>query len=294
MRSDSHSFVDRDDRILVQMAGRPPNDKSWPEMVEGISQEYDQVAELADFRPPDLKHQRGEYPVMHAGFTFGGGAKEPHNVKKGSDDHQMARARILRHRGLKRVAGFQSSATSLNAPRIFKHVDRVVEDVRERNPDLRKPFDRSVFPVATFNFGPRALTTPHRDSKNVPWGWCAVTAFGNYDYKKGGHLILWELKQIIEFPPGSTILLPSALITHSNTPIQDGETRQSFTQWCSGDLVRWHAYGQRTEETLHREDPGLQRRLHEELEGRWERSAGMFSKRGELQEDLKAMREGRL
>ncbi|KAI0039459.1 hypothetical protein FA95DRAFT_1504150 [Auriscalpium vulgare] len=288
--SDSESMVDREERILVQLAGRPPTDESWPDVAKSMSREFDAVAELADFEPRDLEHQRGQYPIMHAGFTYGGGATEPHNTKRGSDIHQRARARLLQHEGVQRAAGFQSSATGLNAPRLFAQLDQVVEEVRARDPFLEKPFARSVFPMATFNFGPQALTVPHRDSKNVPYGWCAVTALGDYDYKKGGHLILWELKLIIEFPPGSTILIPSALITHSNTPIQDGETRQSFTQWCSGDLVRWHAYGQRTEEALDREDPELKKRLDEELDGRWMRSVEFFSKKTELLDDLRLMR----
>ncbi|KAI0037552.1 hypothetical protein FA95DRAFT_1506830 [Auriscalpium vulgare] len=286
--SGSESVVDREDRILVQLAGRPPANKSWPEQAKSMSRVLDEVAPLVDFEPG--KHQRGQYPFMHAGFTHGGGSEEPHNTKAGSDDHQLARSRILAHEGIQRAAGFQSSATSVNAPRLFGHLDQVVEDAGAHNPLLKKPFLRSVFPMATFNFGPQALTVPHRDSKNVPFGWCAVTALGDFDYMKGGHLIIWELKLIIEFPPGSTILLPSALLTHSNTPIQDGETRQSFTQWCSGDLVRWHAYGQCTEKALNREDPQLKKRLDEELDGRWKESVKFFSKRKELQDDLRRMR----
>lgn len=63
----------------------------------------------------------------------------------------------------------------------------------------------------------------------------------NYDYKKGGHLILWELGYIIEFPPHSTILIPSAIVKHGNTPISEGEERMSLTQYTAGGLVRWAA-----------------------------------------------------
>lgn len=51
---------------------------------------------------------------------------------------------------------------------------------------------------------------------------------------------------MIEFPPGSTILLPSSVVTHSNTPIQPGETRYSFTQFTAGGTIRWVDYGFQT------------------------------------------------
>ncbi|KAL0567979.1 hypothetical protein V5O48_014013 [Marasmius crinis-equi] len=63
------------------------------------------------------------------------------------------------------------------------------------------------------------LCLPHRDSKNLAFGWCAITVLGNYNWTKGGHLVLWDLKMVIEFPPGSTIYIPSALVCHFNTSI---------------------------------------------------------------------------
>lgn len=48
---------------------------------------------------------------------------------------------------------------------------------------------------------------------------------------------------VIEFPAGSTILLPSVAIAHSNTPIGPGERRCLFTQYTFGGLFRWAARG---------------------------------------------------
>ncbi|KAI0041140.1 hypothetical protein FA95DRAFT_1478318, partial [Auriscalpium vulgare] len=113
-------------------------------------------------------------------------------------------------------------------------------------------------------------------------GWCAVTALGSYDHRCGGHLILWELGLVIEFPPGCTILLPSALITHGNTPIQENETRYSLTQYMAGALVRWHKYGFRTEDRLAQEDPALKARLEREAASRAADALGLFSVLGDL------------
>jgi hypothetical protein len=70
-----------------------------------------------------------------------------------------------------------------------------------------------------------------------------VTALGAFDPKRGGHLILWDCHLVIEFPPGSTILLPSAILAHSNVAVSSHETRYSFTQYTAGGLFRWVEQG---------------------------------------------------
>ncbi|KAK7016266.1 hypothetical protein R3P38DRAFT_3203090 [Favolaschia claudopus] len=72
-----------------------------------------------------------------------------------------------------------------------------------------------------------------------------VQSLGNFDYTKGRHLVLWECK--LEFPPGSTILIPSAALFHSNTIISAGERRYSFTQYTAGGLFRWVERGFKSE-----------------------------------------------
>ncbi|KJA23575.1 hypothetical protein HYPSUDRAFT_137589, partial [Hypholoma sublateritium FD-334 SS-4] len=56
-----------------------------------------------------------------------------------------------------------------------------------------------------------------------------ITALGRFDHTKGEHLILCELKLIIEFPHGHTIPIPSATVTHSNTPVAGGDSKVSVT-----------------------------------------------------------------
>lgn len=115
------------------------------------------------------------------------------------------------------------------------HRDKLLEN----DPSLRRNFANSIWSAAAFNFGPRTITRRHRDCANLPFGWCGITSLGDFDPKQGGHLVLWTLKLVIEFPPGSTILVPSAVIPHSNTPISRRETRASFTQFTAGGLFRW-------------------------------------------------------
>uniref|UniRef100_A0A0W0FFT6 Uncharacterized protein n=1 Tax=Moniliophthora roreri TaxID=221103 RepID=A0A0W0FFT6_MONRR len=82
-------------------------------------------------------------------------------------------------------------------------------------------------PAAAFNFGPHVISLDCADYENCLDGFCAITTLhpseGGYDYKKGSHLILWDLCLVIEFPPGATILLPSAILCHSNVAIEPNE-----------------------------------------------------------------------
>ncbi|KAJ6486627.1 hypothetical protein C8R45DRAFT_773178, partial [Mycena sanguinolenta] len=95
----------------------------------------------------------------------------------------------------------------------------------------------SAFAAATVNFGP--VTGCHINGTNLGWGWCSITVLGDLDTSCGGHLVLWDLKLIIEFSAGSTVLLPSTILYHLNTIIVPGEHHYSFTQFTAANLFHW-------------------------------------------------------
>ncbi|KAI0058304.1 hypothetical protein BV25DRAFT_1811115, partial [Artomyces pyxidatus] len=285
-------IVDRAGRIIVYLAGRPRGDSSWDACSAEASQALSDAAVACeyDFKPEQKLHQRGKYPILHAGYSHGGGPKTPYAIGKKTEVQIGAIARLTSNKALTRIAGFASSAFQMAAPHIFARYEGCLSDIAAANPHLSKPYANSIFPTATFNLGPQAVTYPHLDSQNVPYGWCAITALGDFDPVKGGHLYLWELKMVIEFPPGSTILVPSALITHGNTPIQPGETRRSFTLYCAGALMRWHTYGLRSERTLKAEDPGLMQWLKSTARERQLSAISLFSTLSSLASDHAALR----
>lgn len=132
------------------------------------------------------------------------------------------------------------------APKLYEYYSQTLELLVGSDPNLKRPFQRSVFSAVTYNLGPRIVCYPHNDISNLPFGWCALTALGNFDHIKGGHLVLWDCGMVIQFPSGSTILFPSALISHSNTEIAMGEKRYSFTSYTAGGLFRWVDLGFKT------------------------------------------------
>ena len=84
-------------------------------------------------------------------------------------------------------------------------------------------FTNSILPAAAFNFGPQTVCQLHIDFSNLPFNWCWIQALGWYDWCKGGHIILWDLQVVVEFPPGTLPAIPLGVCHHSNMCIQRRE-----------------------------------------------------------------------
>ncbi|KAJ7581687.1 hypothetical protein C8J56DRAFT_1056677 [Mycena floridula] len=126
------------------------------------------------------------------------------------------------------------------------------------NPGLKRNFEEKIscFAAATFNLGLQTVSFPHINTKNWVEGHCLIFVGGDHDHTKGGHIVLWDLGLVIEFPAGCSILLMSAALKHSNVKIQPGETRCSFVQYTAGGLVRWLENGYQSDASiLERRDP---------------------------------------
>ncbi|KAF7341862.1 hypothetical protein MSAN_02041800 [Mycena sanguinolenta] len=74
---------------------------------------------------------------------------------------------------------------------------------------------------------------PHLDGANSAGGMCEITPLGDFDPDTSAHLVLWDFSYIIRFPPGTSAIIPSAVVTHSNTLLQPGETRFSVIRYTA-------------------------------------------------------------
>jgi hypothetical protein len=167
-----------------------------------------------------------------------------------------------------------TGSMGLFAPTLRDFVVKTLASVKTSVPQIRYPYEGRPFAALTFNIGPAVYTRRHRDMMNLSWGWCAVTSLGNYNPTKGGHLVLWDLKLAIEFPPYSTIFIPSAVLAHSNTIVGPTEHRSSITQYNSEGLFRWAAY-----------DHALQGKKRHSGKQWWDRPAHMFTRVGGCGDD---------
>ena len=90
------------------------------------------------------------------------------------------------------------------------------------------------------------------------------------------------MELVIEFPPGATIIIPSAILRHSNVALQPKDIRMSFTQYCAGGLFRWVDQGFRTAKAFKAADKEGKKKFDKESLKRWNMGLGLFSTLKEL------------
>ena len=173
------------------------------------------------------------------------------------------------------------------APKLYRYLAQTLHALFSKCAHLEHNFPSSVFPAASFNCGPQTVSLDHTDYSNLSHGLCALTALGEYDHTLGGHLILFGVKLLIQFPPGSTALIPSGCMDHGNTPIGNGETRLSIAQYAAGGLFRWVAYGFRSAKSLLKAKAGkvFKAKTDKEAGERWKEGLALFSTMDGLQAD---------
>ena len=111
-----------------------------------------------------------------------------------------------------------------------------------------------MWPAISVNFPPDSFSRVHTDAGNKANGLCPIFSLGDFDSTRGGHLVLPDLKLVIQFPPGSLIFIPSATLRHGNIAVAPTESRCSWTQYAAGGLFRWVHYGGRSWASLKAQD----------------------------------------
>ena len=178
-----------------------------------------------------------------------------------------------------------SAAYRRNAPKMWRDCATKLATLYAAAPSLKPPFPKGVYSACTINFPPNTACRYHVDHANRAGGWCSVYAGGTYNPDEGGHLVLPQLKIFIRFPPGSTILLPSATLLHGNTFVPSSQSRWSFVQYCAGGLFRFVEYGLTTMRRMKREDPVKAIAFEQAAAERWHIELGLLSRIDSLHQD---------
>jgi hypothetical protein len=124
-------------------------------------------------------------------------------------------------------------------PDHYKYYWETLEKVCEKMDRIEPSAEHLPFSSYTLNVGQQSCCPIHVDGCNLAGGICLVSPYGTYSWKKGGHLVLHELKLVLALPPGSFVLFPSALISHENVPIGQKESRRAFTAFSPANLFQW-------------------------------------------------------
>ncbi|KAJ3530191.1 hypothetical protein NMY22_g8678 [Coprinellus aureogranulatus] len=267
-------FLDANGTIIGGLVDCPSS-ADWASVIEEAGHSLSAARSLAvrhgAFPKGYWVHRRGSYLTLSVGVSMGGGQKRP-----GVLVHQLLIRRkiaqsLLKNRAIKRIAGYQSS-------------------IRERQLSEME-LCKLHLPCVRLQLRPTMRDVDHFDHANLSWGLCVVTPFGRFDHRKGGHLVLHGLRKVIEFPPGTAAAFPSAVLEHSNTPVQRGEERTSMTQFAAGGLFRWVSYGYQTSKTLSTTEKG--RAFRDEVNGeegqRWAEGISLFSTMDTWASDLSTL-----
>ncbi|KAJ7690435.1 hypothetical protein B0H14DRAFT_2420447 [Mycena olivaceomarginata] len=272
-------LIDANGRIIAVLAGQPRND-AYRLAVERAFRAISDAAVEARFPASMRKHRRGLFAAMNVGLSYGKGQTTPCWLN--NKEYTGIADSLLEDQDIGRMAGFADAAFALWAPRLYGYYPRMRRPAADASPPSPSPLRPLGFLLRQFQFWRNVWTFKHRDILNLAFGWCAIQALGRFDATKGGHLILWDLGLVVEFPAGALILVPSATIAHSNVPVQEGETRTSFTQFSPGGIFRYVDNGFRTVNQLVEEDPAEYERLVDLKEKRWEMGLDLFSTLEEL------------
>ncbi|KAH6899086.1 hypothetical protein BKA70DRAFT_1115654 [Coprinopsis sp. MPI-PUGE-AT-0042] len=272
-------IVDPDTSKTFMVLVAPPDDPTYRAACDEVASVLEAHAQSGSFTNEELSHKRGQFPALNVGTSYGQGSTRPSNLR--NKDAAMV-ASLLANTCIQRVAIFASYALSMWFPGFYHYAKVRLDSLYQRMPELSRNFDRSVYPRAAFNLGSSLCTLPHLDLMNCPFGLCSIQAFGTFNHKRSGHLILPDLKLIIEFPSGSLILMPSATLQHANTPVLAGERRSSFTQYCPGGLFRFVDNDFKTKAALKTANPALYKKNMELKKQRWEMGLSLWNTLGEL------------
>ncbi|KAL0575861.1 hypothetical protein V5O48_006111 [Marasmius crinis-equi] len=252
-------LIDEKGGCMGSLAGRPTRGK-FLEATKRCHKSFMAAGVEAGLVGIVNNKKRGGFPAVTKGVTMGMGSKTPVllNPNNQHPGVEPILQRLLNDPDLQRLSSYHNSSFNLWGPLLFDKYRWTMDRMRQhpKTSHLPLPFENSVFAACAFNFGGQVRAYKHRDHLNWAFGWCAITALGDFDPKKSARLVLWELKLVVDFPPGSTVLIPSAVVTHSNTRIAKGDERTSFTQYTAGAIFRWAENGCMTEGELEAADPG--------------------------------------
>ncbi|KAI1788248.1 hypothetical protein LXA43DRAFT_894939, partial [Ganoderma leucocontextum] len=271
-------ILSRSEHVIGALGGRPMDD-NWDEVNEQLIPIFDLLGKHYRSSKSQHEHHRGAFNAVACGILYGGGqqcvanlAQTPHN--------QAVLDAVMRKRSVYRIANFGGFVMRLLAPRMFETYNAVLEEVCAHDTCLRRNFPGNPFTAARFNVSPHTVTYSHTDHLNLPNGTCSITAISNFNPTLSRHLVLWDLKLAIEFPPGSTILIPSALRKHSNIHLYDtsNEFRHSFVQYSAGGIFRWVECGHQSQKDF----KTAGHRYKETGKQRWQRGLALFSKWSDL------------
>ena len=103
-----------------------------------------------------------------------------------------------------------------------------------------------MFPFASFTMNAcDVVAKPHCDCLNFGSGLCCIVPFGTFDPYQDARIGLAEAGVEVESGPGIPTFIPSAIVTHYNTPLLTKGARGVVVLWTNGSIFQYFALGGR-------------------------------------------------
>ncbi|KAJ3729772.1 hypothetical protein C8R42DRAFT_175478 [Lentinula raphanica] len=223
-------------RLMLLLAR--PRGNGWAENMARVDQRLEWVHEHAR---ASASHRRGEYATLPAGCGFGGGKLRPSNYANSPHNAELVQ-QALDDPAVQRVARYVDCGLAAFLPGLHRFLSNLLSKILKDNPGIHRMFEGCCYGACHLNLH-NVATRNHEDFFNILFSMCAVYASGQYDYARAGHFIAWSLGLVTQFPPGTAVFVPSASVTHANTPIPENQHRSSIAFFTSSGLGRWYQNG---------------------------------------------------
>ncbi|KAJ6493508.1 hypothetical protein C8R47DRAFT_1213796 [Mycena vitilis] len=236
-------LVDLRDRIGAMYIGRPSQASAWENAIiyggQDMLAAQESISQCVGFAVDKLS----------AGVKCGGpGGNRPQNIgaqQPVSIEH-VARATLRNSPHIQTITSFQNAALQKMAPNVWSSSKRMLQQLLEHDPSLRLPFD---FAAAHGQPQPTAFSRidyrftidgflRQEDASYTP-GFTTLTALGNYHHDEG-ELVLWRQKKVVNFPVGSTFLIPKWM-PYSFTAVESPGYQMILSQTCENALSEYVA-----------------------------------------------------
>ncbi|KAJ3752821.1 hypothetical protein EV360DRAFT_54542, partial [Lentinula raphanica] len=274
--------VDKCGRVIAVLAGKP-RDPKWDKLMKDLEDLVRAARRKMTFSEKQKNNKRVSGPSVSLGTSFGGGSQRPGTMAFYGISNRDILINLTASPSFQRLVGFTNCKFPLRfSADLLGFVTRrsrylCAQVMTGHRSDLENYF------IGTGPGNLQVLSNYLQVYLDLQVRYLPLL-LGRFDPDKGGRLVLWDLGLIVRLPPGSTILIPSALLTHSNLPIQDGEERYSVVQYSSSGLFRWVYNGFMSDKDfLETKKPVDIKKRAKDRKARWGNGLKMFSLWNDIQ-----------
>ncbi|KAJ7666210.1 hypothetical protein DFH06DRAFT_1322829 [Mycena polygramma] len=243
----SRAVVTTPDKRMTLLLGGRPRDRYWTEeVVKPATAECQQAA--GSIHRTETEETSGVPPVLTGGVgsTFNQDEFLSSRAAYGSILNMLVFFQLFTSIAMLRLVAYGNRLLEHYCLVAFIALRADKDKFLSYNPSVLYPTDSSVYSAATFEFGGPHYRASPSAAQGEPGTWNVLTALGTFQPMHGGHLIVWDLGLVTNFPAGTTILIPACL-RYSFVKVREGEHRYSLLQWSGSGIGRWYRNGRKSD-----------------------------------------------